>query len=195
MVGILVHNEIIGTIPAPIGADGPIPGSHFKAKAAGEPETMMREVEAFDTVAEGWAKVLEAAVLEGMINVEALIVGAVVAVPVVVVDVGSAVDAAIHVMFRFGLSVRIVPFGRSRGDVALIGARGVLRVFFRVLSPLFRMLGNSGKGYENCDGNWKNQTSIHSLLLEHVKSQGSGPDLGCRQDWSPALPYRRTLER
>jgi hypothetical protein len=68
-------------------------------------------------------------------------------------------------------------------------------VFFRVLSPLFRVLGKSGKGYENCDGNWKNQTSIHSLLLEQVKSQGSGPDLGCRQDWSPALPYRRTLER
>jgi len=195
VVGILVHNEIIGTIPAPIGADWPIPGSHFKAKAAGEPETMMAEIEAFDAIAEGRTKVLEAAMLEGMVNVEALIVRGVVAVPMVVVDVGSAIDAAIHVVFRFGLGMGIVPFGWRRGDVALIGARRVLRVFFRVLSPLFRVLGKSGKGYENCDGNWKNQTSIHSLLLEQVKSQSSGPDLGCRQDWSPALPYRRTLER
>jgi hypothetical protein len=94
----------------------------------------------------------------------------------VVVDVGSAVDAAIHVMFGFGLGVGIVPLGRSRGDVALIGTWGVLRVLFRVLSPFFRVLCNSGKGYENCDSNWKNQTSIHSLLLEQVQGKSSGPD-------------------
>jgi hypothetical protein len=155
VVGILVDNEIIGAVPAPIDAHGPVPGSDFKAEAAGEPETMMLEIEAFDAVAIGGAKVLEAPMLEGMVNVEALIVGAVVAVPMVVVDVGSAVDAAIHVMFGFGLGVRIIPFGRSRGDVALIGARGVQRVLFRMLSSFFRVLGNSGKGYENCDSNWK----------------------------------------
>src|SRR5208282_2647663 len=138
VVGILVHDEIIGAIPAPIGADRPIPGSDFKAEATGEPETMMFEIEAFDAIAVGRAKVLEAAMLVGMVDVEALIVGAVVAVPMVVVDMGSAVDAAIHVMFGFGL-----------------GARCVLRVFFRVLSPFFRMLGNSGQGYENCDSNWE----------------------------------------
>src|SRR5208337_897576 len=176
VVGILVHDEIIGAIPAPVGTDGPVPGSNFKAEAAGEPETMMAEIEAFDAIAEGGAKVLEAPMLEGMIIVEALVVGAVVAVPMVVVDVGRAVDAAIHVMFGFGLGVGIVPLGRSRGHVTLIGARRVLRVFFRMLSPIFRVLCNSRKGYENCDSNWKQEASIHSLLLEHVKSQGSGPD-------------------
>jgi hypothetical protein len=176
VVGILVDNKIIGTIPAPIGAHRPIPGSNFKAEAAGEPETMMAEIEAFDAIAIGGAKVLEAPMLEGMINVEALVVGAVVAVPMVVVDVGSAVDAAIHVMFGFGLGVGIVPLGRSRGHVTLIGARRVLSVFLRVLSPIFRVLCNSRKGYESCDSNWKQEASIHSLLLEHVKSQGSGPD-------------------
>jgi hypothetical protein len=154
VVGILVDNEIIRTIPAPIGAHGPIPGSNFKAEAAGEPEAMMAEIEAFDAIAIGGAKVLEAPMLEGMINVEALVVGAVVAVPMIVVDVRSAVDTAIHVMFGFGLGVGIVPLGRSRGHVTLIGARRVLRVFIRVLSPFFRVLGNSGKGYENCDSNW-----------------------------------------
>jgi len=148
VVGILVDDEIIGAIPAPIGAYGPVPGSDFKAEAAGEPETMMLDIEALDAITEGRAKVLEAPMLEGMGDVEALIVRAVVAVPMVVVDVLSAVDAAIHMALGFGLGVGIVPLGRSRGDVALIGARRVLRVFFRVL-------GNSGKGYENCDGDWE----------------------------------------
>ena len=100
------------------------------------------------------AKVLEAPVLEGMVDVEALVIGGVVAVPMVVVDMGSAVDAAIHVALGFGLSVGIVPLGRSRRDMPLIGARRVLRVFFGFLSPFFRMLGNSGKCYESCDSNW-----------------------------------------
>jgi hypothetical protein len=109
---------------------------------------MTTEIETLDAITEGGAKVLEVPMLEGMGDVEALIVRAVVAVPMVVVDVGSAVDAAIHMALGFGLGVGIVPLGRSRGDVALIGARRVLRVFFRVL-------GNSGKGYENCDGDWE----------------------------------------
>ncbi len=155
VVGILVNDEIIGAIPAPISADRPVPGSNFKAEATREPETMMREIEAFDAIAIGRTKVLEAAMLVGMVDVEALVVGAVVAVPMIIVDVGSAVDAAIHVMFGFGLGVGIVPLGRSGWDVTLIGARCVLRVFFRVLPPVFRMLGNSGQGYENCDSNWE----------------------------------------
>jgi hypothetical protein len=195
VVGVFIDNEIIGTIPAPISADGPVPGSDFKAEAAGEPETMMVDIEAFDTITERGAKVLEAPMLEGMVHVEALIVRAIMAVPMVVVDVGSAVDATIYVMFGFGLGVGIVPLGRSRGDVPLIGARRVLPTLFRVLAAFFRVLGKSGKAYENCDGNWKQEASIHSLLLEHEKSKSSGPDEEGRQDWSPALPYRHTQER
>jgi hypothetical protein len=116
---------------------------------------MMLDIEALDAITEGGAKVLEAPVLEGMVHVEALIVRAVVAVPMVVVDVGSAVDAAVDVALGFGLSAGIVPLGRSRGDVSLIGTRGVLPPLCGVLSPFFRVLGNGGKGNENCDGNWK----------------------------------------
>lgn len=164
VVGIFVNDEIIGAVPAPIGADGPIPGSDFKTEAAGEPETMMFDIEALDTIAEGGAKVLEAPMFEGMGDVEALIVWAVVAIPMVVVDMGSAVDAAIDMALGFGLGVGIVPLGRSGGDVALIGARRVLPPLFRMLSPFFRVLGNSGKGYENCDsaGNKKRRYILSS---------------------------------
>jgi len=155
VVGIFVNDEIIGAVPAPIGADEPIPGSNFKTEAAGEPETMIANIEAFDAIAEGGAEVLEAAMLEGMGDVEALVVWAVVAVPMVIVDVGSAVDAAIDMALGFGLGAGIVPLGWSRGDVTLIGARRVLPPLFRMLAPFFRVLGNSGKGYENCDSDWK----------------------------------------
>jgi hypothetical protein len=68
-----------------------------------------------------------------MIHVVALIVGAVVAVPMVLVNMGSGVDAAGVMTFGFGLGARIVPLRRSRRDMALIGARRVLPALFGVL--------------------------------------------------------------
>lgn len=166
VVGILVDSEIIGTIPAPISAERPIPGSDLKAKAAREPETMMREIEAFDAIAVGRAKVLEVAMLEGMVDVEALIVRAIVAVPMIVVDMLSLVDVALGVTLYFGLGVGTVPLGRRRGDVTLIGAWSILRVPFRVLPAFLRVLGKNGSGQENCDGSGKQKASVHSLLLQ-----------------------------
>jgi hypothetical protein len=146
VVGIFIDDEIVGTIPAPISADGPIPGSDFKVEAAGKPEAVMLGIKAFDAVAEGRANVFEAAVFEGMIDVKALIVGTCVAVPMVIVDVGSVVDVAGGVAFRFGLGVGIVALGRRRRDMALIGARGILAV-------LSAVLGDSGKSHKNCQSN------------------------------------------
>jgi len=171
VVGILVDNEIIGTIPAPICAERPIPGSDFKAKAAREPETVMRQVKALDAIAVGGAKVLEAAMLEGMIEMETLIVRTFVAVPMIVVDVLSFVDVALDVALDFGLSVGIVPFGWRRGDVALIGTRRILCVFYRVLSPFLRVLGKNRNGQENCDGSREQKSTVHSLLLQQVESE------------------------
>jgi len=162
MVGILVHDKIIGAIPAPIGTKRPIPGCDFKTEATAEPETMVIGVETLDAITEGRTKVLEAPVREGMVHVEALIVRGVVPIPMVVVDVLSFVDAALGVALALGFSVGIVPLGRSRGNMALIGARRVLtpllRVlppFFRMLSPFFRVLSKNGKGQENCDSKWE----------------------------------------
>jgi len=59
--------------------------------------------------------VLEAAVLERMVNVIALIVRPVVAVPVVLVDVRRTVNAAGVISLWFGLGARIVPLGGGGG--------------------------------------------------------------------------------
>jgi hypothetical protein len=152
MVGILVDDEVIGAIPAPIGADGPVPGSDIEEKAAGEPETMMVGIEAFDAVSVGWAKMLEVAVFKRMVNVETLVVRAVVPIPMVVVDVGSAVHVAMVLPLGFGLRMRIIPLRRRRRDVALIRAGRVLTPVFvwRALSFAFVVLRKSRKSQENC---------------------------------------------
>jgi len=142
VVRIFIDDEIVGTIPAPIGADGPIPGSDFKVECAGKPEAVMLGIKAFDAVAEGGANVFEAAVFEGMIDVKALIVGTCVAVPMVIVHVGSVVDVAGGVAFWFGLGAGIVPLGRRRRNTALVGARWILAAL-----PVLR---NSRQGHKNC---------------------------------------------
>jgi hypothetical protein len=85
MVGILVNDEIVVvTVPAPVRSDGPVPIGDLEVEAAGEPEAVMVRIEAVNAVTIGRAKVLEVAVLKRMVDVVALVVGAVVAIPVVV---------------------------------------------------------------------------------------------------------------
>jgi hypothetical protein len=136
VVGILVHYEIVVvTVPAPVCGDGPVPISDLEVEATGEPETMMVGIEAFDAIPVGGAKVLEAAVLKGMVDVVALVVGAVVAIPVIVGDVGDTVDAAAVMAFGFGFGAPVVPLRRRRRDAALVSARGMGVTLFAMLVP------------------------------------------------------------
>jgi hypothetical protein len=64
--------------------------------------------------------------LEWMVEVIALIVRPVVAVPVVVVDVRGTVHAAGVMMLGFGIGAWIVPPGRRWRNAALVGARRIL---------------------------------------------------------------------
>src|SRR5262249_57735868 len=84
MVEIVVDDEIVVAVPAPVGTNGPIPESYFKIKTSGEPEAVMVAVDSFNAITERRSNVLEAAMLEGMINVITLVVRCVVAVPAVV---------------------------------------------------------------------------------------------------------------
>src|SRR5260370_32191191 len=126
VIGSLIDGEIVGPIPAPIGANGPVPFRNFKEEATRQPEAVMIAIEAFDAVAVGRAKVLEATMLERMVEVIALIVRPVVAVPVVVVDVRGAVHAAGVMMLRFRIVAWIVPLRTPWRNPPLHGARRIV---------------------------------------------------------------------
>jgi hypothetical protein len=141
MVGVLVDDKVIGTIPAPIGADGPVPRGDFKAEAAREPETVSSEVEAFDAVTIVGTEVLEMTVFERMVEVVALVVGSIMTIPVVIVDMGSAVDVDGIVTLGLGLGAGIVPLWGRRREMSLIGAR-------RIGAALPLALGENRDGQE-----------------------------------------------
>src|SRR5260370_2830757 len=73
VVGILIDGEIVGAVPAPIGANGPVPFRNFKEETTGQPEAVMIAIEAVDAVPVGRAKVLEPTMLEQMFELIALI--------------------------------------------------------------------------------------------------------------------------
>jgi len=77
--------------------------------------------------------VFEAAVLERMVNVEALVVGTVVAVPMVIVDVRSGVDVAGRMAFGFRLGAWLRPGRRGRRNASLVGARRILLALIAAL--------------------------------------------------------------
>ena len=110
----------------------------------------MVTIEALDAVAVVGAEVLKPAVLKGMVDVIALVVGTVMPVPVIIVDVRCAVDAAAVAVLRFGLGSSIIALGRGRWNASLISARVIL-------SPLFTMLRESRQGNEEGQRHYINQ--------------------------------------
>jgi len=70
VIGVLVNDEVIATVPAPIHADRPIPGSNFEIKATREPEAMVVAVDAHNVVAIAGPKMFKAAVLKRVVQVD-----------------------------------------------------------------------------------------------------------------------------
>src|SRR5882724_2026363 len=127
MIGVVVDNEVIAAaIPAPIGSQSPIPRGNFKRKTAGKPEPVMIAIEALDVIAIRRTKMFEVPVLIRVSDGVALVVRAVVAVPVIVVDVRSAVHAAAFAVLDFGFGVRIAMRRGSLGDVPLVRVQVVV---------------------------------------------------------------------
>ncbi len=86
---------------------------------------MVVAIAAFDAVAVRRAKVFETAMFEGMIEVKAPIVGAVVALPMLIVDLWNGVYVAGLPAFGFRLSARFAAGGRRLWNVPLVRARGI----------------------------------------------------------------------
>src|SRR3974390_1346030 len=128
MVGVFVHDEIIATIPTPVRGKRPIPVGDLKIEATGEPETVVVAVNAGDAVAVGRAEVFKVTVLEGVVDVEALIVRSVVAIPVIVTDMLSMIDRTVLRMLVLPLEVLGVGFWRGGSGAPLIGAGRIVGV-------------------------------------------------------------------
>jgi hypothetical protein len=166
VVGILVDHEIVGAVPAPIGTNGPVPGRYLKVEAARKPEAVMIGIEAFDAVAVRRAKMFKPAMLEGMIEVEALVIRTIVAVPMILVDVRRAIHMAGHMALGLGLGVWVVsPLGWRR-DVALIGAGRILPA---LLAMFLSALRENRERRKYCQSNRKNELSFHFHLLDQVE--------------------------
>jgi len=65
--------------------------------------------------------------------VKALVVGTVVAVPMVIVDVRSGVDVAGRMAFGFRLGAWLWPGRRGRRNASLVGARRILLALIAAL--------------------------------------------------------------
>ena len=155
VVGIFIHYEIVAAIPAPIRANRPVPIRHLEVEAAGEPEPVVVAVYPLDVVAVRRAKMLEAPMLEGMVNMEAFVVGVVMAIPMIVADVLRLIDFPVWMTLRFRLSLRCLPMGGRWGNPPLVSSWHVVPRLrarrFRVLSfgvSAFRMLRVDTRGPE-----------------------------------------------
>jgi hypothetical protein len=96
-------------------------------------------IEAFDAVAVRGAKVFEAAVFERMIDVKAPIVRAIVAVPMVIVNVWSGIDVPGRMAFGFRPGARFAARGRPLGNASMVCSRGILAPLSLLAALLARL--------------------------------------------------------
>ena len=103
MIGVFVYHKVVAVaVPAPIRRNRPVPRSNLKGNAPGEPKNMTVAVESFNFVPVRWAEMFETSVFERMIHVIALVVGLVVAIPMIIAHVRQAVDAPTFPALRLG---------------------------------------------------------------------------------------------
>ena len=160
VIGVFVHYKIIAAGPAPVGGFMPVPIGDFEKEAAGEPEAVTVWIKPLDAVAIGRAEMLEAAVLVGVIKVEALVARSVVAIPVVVADVRGLVDVPAGVALSFAIHVLVFASLGSRRNASAVAARriGALLLSSVMLCVATMLLRVGGAG--ECDSQCKNESQI-----------------------------------
>ena len=73
MIGVLVDNEAVATVPAPIGTDRPVPRSDFKVNATRKSEAMMVAIDSHNRVAIAGPEMFKMTVLKRVVQVKALV--------------------------------------------------------------------------------------------------------------------------
>jgi hypothetical protein len=145
MIRVIVDYEVVtGAVPAPAGGKFPIPRSNFKGKTTGEPETVRAEIESVDMIAIGWTEMFEAAMWVGVRADVTLVIGTIVAIPVIFVDVRDAIDASAGATIDFGLGMDIAMCGRF-GNAAVVGVHVVVALTARVFAGALRLRGRADR--------------------------------------------------
>lgn len=126
VVGVFVDDEVIAAVPAPVGEGDPVPVRNCEVAAAAEPEAVGTGVDAGDAEAVIGADFGEVASGEGVVEVEAGVVGGGVAVPLVMIDVLGVIDVAGDLALCIGTLVGLRAGARSWGRrrMSLVGAGG-----------------------------------------------------------------------
>lgn len=187
------------TSPRKSANPNPPPGSRSRRG----PEPLVIPVNPLDVIAVRRAEMLEVPMLEGVVDMEALVIGVVVPIPMIVADVLRLVDFPVWMTLRFRLPLRSLPMGGCWGNPPLVGPRYVVARLrarrFRVLSfgvSAFRMLRVDPRGPEQYPCAQKQQRlAAHLRLLGKIRSHGCGPThdsgrivLCLRQEFHQAFP-------
>ena len=104
VIRVLVDREVVAAVPAPVGEDRPIPERDVEEESVAEPESMPVAIDPDDADAVLGPELLETPVLERSFESVAKIVGGIVAVPMVPLDMRSAIDAIGFAVLHFGLA-------------------------------------------------------------------------------------------
>jgi len=137
VIRVFINDVIVATVPAPIRADGPVPCCDIEEKAARKPEAVVVAVDSHNTITIARAGANEASVGEGMVEVVALIVRAVVAVPVIIAYVWPRINLALPARFALRFHRAFVSCRRRGWNPSLVR----VRLAVRLLLSFLRMRG------------------------------------------------------
>ncbi len=137
VVRVLVNDEVISAVPAPVCAEGPIRCGNIKIEASRKPEPVKLGVNPIDLVAKRRPEMRKAAMRKRLIQVEPCIVRWMVAEPLIVVDVRHVVHMAGGQMLHLGLLAKIASRRRSLRYASLVRAWWIMSL----LTTPFRHAG------------------------------------------------------
>src|ERR1700757_650536 len=119
MVGILVYHEVISAVPTPVGAYRPVPWRDFEIKSAGQPKTVVVAVNPDDVVTVTRPKARKVPVLVRLLEVVALVLRLIVAIPMVMIHMLPAIHLSVFVPLFLHRGMSLTPIRRGR-DFPLI---------------------------------------------------------------------------
>jgi hypothetical protein len=132
MIGILVEDEVIPAIPAPIHEDGPVQGRDFQIRSSRKPKPVAVPVGAEDAVTILRTDIFNVSMVKGMIQIKPRIVRAIVSIPLIVIDMRRVVEPTIPQVLHRGSIGGVASAGRRR-DVPLVRSWRHLAVQARML--------------------------------------------------------------